>query len=94
MIFTVTPMYALPVALIYMVLWMRVTSMRSALAQSIGDGGDTDLLLRIRQHGNCAEWSCFLLILMILSEGIGAPSLYLHIGGTLLLLGRIALLGL
>jgi len=90
MIFTVTPMYALPVALIYMVLWMRVTSMRSALAQSIGDGGDTDLLLRIRQHGNCAEWSCFLLILMILSEGIGAPSLYLHIGGTLLLLGRIA----
>lgn len=90
MIFTVTPMYALPVALIYMALWMRVTSMRSALAQSIGDGGNTDLLLRIRQHGNCAEWSCFLLILMMLSEGMGAPSLYLHIGGALLLLGRIA----
>jgi uncharacterized membrane protein YecN with MAPEG domain len=90
MIFTVTPLYALPVALIYMALWMRVTSMRSALSQSIGDGGNTDLLLRIRQHGNCAEWSCFLLILMMLSEGMGAPILYLHIGGALLLLGRIA----
>lgn len=90
MIFTVTPIFALPVAVIYMVLWMRVTSKRSALAQSIGDGGNTDLLLRIRQHGNCAEWSCILLILMMLSEGMNAPSLYLYIGGALLLLGRIA----
>lgn len=90
MIFTVTPMFALPVAIIYMALWMRVTSKRSALAQSIGDGGNTDLLLRVRQHGNCAEWSSFLLILMMLSEGVGAPSLYLYIGGALMLLGRVA----
>jgi len=90
MTFTVTPIYALAVALIHMVLWMRVTAKRSALGQSIGDGGDTDLLLRVRQHGNCVEWSSFLLILMILSEGIGAPAIYLHIGGTLLLLGCIA----
>lgn len=90
MIFNVTPIFALPIAVIYMILWIRVTSKRSTLAQSIGDGGDTDLLLRIRQHGNCAEWSCFLLILMILSEGMGAPGLYLYIGGALLVLGRIA----
>lgn len=90
MIFTITPMYALPVAVIYMALWMRVTSKRGAMAQSIGDGGNMDLLLRIRQHGNCAEWSCFLLILMILSEGMNAPGLYLHIGGALLVIGRIA----
>lgn len=83
-------MYALPVAVIYMALWMRVTSKRGAMAQSIGDGGNMDLLLRIRQHGNCAEWSCFLLILMILSEGMNAPDLYLHIGGALLVIGRIA----
>lgn len=90
MIFSVTPMFTLPVAVIYMVLWMRVTSQRSALDQSIGDGGNADLLLRIRQHGNCVEWSSFLLILMMLSEGMGAPTIYLHIGGALLLLGRIA----
>ena len=90
MTFTITPIYALAVAIIYMVLWMRVTSKRGAMGQSIGDGGDTDLLLRVRQHGNCAEWSSFLLILMILAEGMGAPGIYLHIGGALLLLGRIA----
>ena len=77
-------------AFIYMALWMRVTAKRGAMGQSIGDGGDPELLLRVRQHGNCAEWSSYLLILMILAEGIGAPSLYLHIGGSLLLLGRIA----
>ena len=90
MIFTVTPIYGLAAAIIYMVLWMRVTSKRAEMGQSIGDGGDADLLLRIRQHGNCAEWTSFLLILMILAEGIGAPALYLHIGGALLVLGRIA----
>lgn len=90
MIFTVTPLYALAVAVIYMILWMRVTAKRGGMNQSIGDGGDPELLLRIRQHGNCAEWSSFLLILMILAEGMGAPVLYLHIGGALLLVGRIA----
>ena len=90
MSFTVTPIYALAVAVIYMVLWMWVTSKRGAMKQSIGDGGNQDLLLRVRQLGNCAEWSSFLLILMILAEGMGAPDLYLHIGGALLVLGRIA----
>lgn len=89
MTFTVTPIYALVVTLIYMVLWMRVSAKRSALGQSIGDGGDQELLLRVRQHGNCAEWSSFLLILMILAEGMNAPDLYLHIGGALLVVGRI-----
>ena len=90
MTLAITPVYGLATAIIYMLLWMRVTSKRGALGQSIGDGGDSELLLRVRQHGNCAEWSSFLLILMILSEAIGAPGVYLHIGGALLLLGRIA----
>jgi uncharacterized protein len=90
MIFTVTPLYALPIALIYLVLWFRVTSMRSAVGVSYGDGGNPDLLKRMRQHGNCAEWSSFVLILMILAEGMGAPALYLHISGALLLIGRMA----
>jgi uncharacterized protein len=34
--------------------------------------------------------ACFVLILMILAEVMGAPALYLHIGGALLLIGRIA----
>ena len=90
MIFSVTPIYALAVAVIYLILWVRVTKVRAASATSFGDGGNALLLQRIRQHGNCAEWSSFVLILMILAEGMGAPRLYLHISGALLLIGRIA----
>jgi len=90
MLFTTTPIYALAVAAIYLILWFRVTSYRGTKGVSIGDGGDTTLLLRTRQHGNCAEWSSFLLILMILAEGMGAPAMYIHISGALLLIGRLA----
>lgn len=90
MIFSITPLYALPVAAVSLILWFRVTSMRAAVNVSIGDGGNMQLLQRIRQHGNCAEWSAFVLILMILAEGMGASSLWLHVSGGLLLAGRIA----
>jgi uncharacterized membrane protein YecN with MAPEG domain len=90
MVFATTPLYALPVAAIYLVLWFRVSSVRGAAGVSFGDGGDAVLLQRIRQHGNCAEWSGFVLILMMLAEGSGAPALWLHAAGVLLLVGRIA----
>jgi len=90
MIFEVTPLYALPVAAIYLALWFRVTAVRGAVGLSFGDGGNVQLLQRIRQHGNCAEWSSFVLILMILAEGMGTPATWLHISGALLLIGRIA----
>lgn len=88
--FVVTPLYALPVALIYLILWFRVTALRAENKISIGDGGDAALRLRIRQHGNCAEWSTFVLILMILAEGVGAAATFLHLSGGLLLVGRVA----
>lgn len=90
MTFETTPIYALPLAALFLVLWFRTTSMRAALKLSIGDGGNPQMLLRIRQHGNFVEWTCFVLILMSLAEGMGAPAFYLHISGALLLIGRIA----
>jgi uncharacterized membrane protein YecN with MAPEG domain len=90
MTFAVTPLYALPLALIFLVLWFRISGMRAATKTSYGDGGNAELLRRVRQHGNFVEWTTFVLILMILAEGMGAPALYLHISGALLLIGRIA----
>ena len=90
MVFDVTPIYGLPVAAIYLVLWFRVSGRRGAAGVSFGDGGDAILLQRIRQHGNCAEWSGFVLILMMLAEGSGAPAAWLHGAGGLLVLGRLA----
>ena len=90
MTFIVTPLYALPLAGVFLILWFRTSAMRSGLNLSIGDGGNPQMLLRIRHHGNFVEWAPFVLILMILAEGMGAPALYLHITGALLLIGRIA----
>lgn len=90
MLFAVTPLYALPVAVIYLILWFRVSAVRSATGVSFGDGGNALLLQRMRQHGNCAEWATFVLILMMLAEGMGITAIWLHVSGTLLLVGRIA----
>lgn len=90
MVFSTTPIYTLAVAVIWLILWFRVTSMRAAMQQSIGDGSDPALLQRIRQHGNCHDWATFVLILMILAEGMGAPAIYIHVSGVLLVIGRIA----
>ncbi|MDP5083997.1 MAG: MAPEG family protein [Yoonia sp.] len=90
MVFEITPLYALPVAAIYLALWFRVSSVRSSTGVSFGDGGNLLLLKRIRQHGNCTEWTAFVLILMMLAEGMGTPAMWLHISGALLLVGRIA----
>lgn len=88
--FEVTSLYALPLAAIFLVLWFRVSALRAKTGVSFGDNGDQLLLQRIRQHGNFVEWTPLVLILMILAEGIGAPAVYIHASGALLLIGRIA----
>ena len=90
MTFVVTPLYALPLAAIFLMLFFRVSAVRSATGTSFGDAGNPLLLQRVRQHGNFVEWTGFVLILMILAEGMGAPAVYLHVSGALLLIGRIA----
>ena len=90
MTLAITPLYALPIAIITLVLWFRVSSLRGALGVSVGDGGNLSLLHRSRQHGNCLEWSIFLLVLMMLAESVGTPAPWLHAIGALTLLGRLA----
>ncbi len=87
---SITSLYALPVAVVYLALWFRVTALRSEAGVSIGDGGNLRLLQRVRQHGNCAEWSSFVLILMILAESVGTPPVWIHVSGALMLVGRLA----
>lgn len=89
MTFETTALYAVPLGAIYLGLWMDIARTRGAMKVSIGDAGDTTLLLRIRRHGNFVEWVPMVLIMMMLGEGLGAPALYLHVSGALLLLGRL-----
>lgn len=87
--FTVTPLYSAMIGVINMILWVRTTKMRASKRISIGDGQDPNMLLRIRQHGNCAEWSSFLLIQMILAESMGVGPGALNAAGALLVFGRV-----
>lgn len=89
MTFPVTTLYALPLAVIFLVLWASVVKARVATKVSLGDGGDADLLERIRRHGNFIEWVPMVLILMLLAEAAGADSIALHSAGGLLVVGRI-----
>jgi uncharacterized protein len=86
----ITTTYALPLIAVWFVLWMRITKTRSETNASIGDAGNPQLSLMIRQHGNFIEWVPFVLILMILAEAQRVAPLWLHAAGALLLLGRIA----
>lgn len=89
MAFQTTALYALPLAALSLVLWFRVTKMRSRLKVSIGDGGHPELHERIRQHGNFIEWVPLVLLLMVLAEGNRAGATWLHVAGALLLAGRL-----
>jgi uncharacterized membrane protein YecN with MAPEG domain len=84
-----TSQYILPLGIIWFVLWVRVVQMRSKLHTSIGDGGNSELHLRIRQFGNFIEWVPFVLVLMIVSELQGTKALWLNIAGLLLVIGRL-----
>lgn len=89
MLFQTTALYALPLALLYLLLWFRVSIARSNLKISIGEAGNTPLHERVRQHGNFVEWVSIVLPLMILAEGNGADAIWLHVSGALLLAGRL-----
>ena len=84
----VTALYAVPLALIYLVLWFNIARARAALKISIGHADNTQLHERIRCHGNFVDWVPMVLILMILAESLGADAIYLHVSGALLVFGR------
>lgn len=86
----ITTLYVLPLGLIWLTLWVIVSSARSKLKCSIGDGNNSALLQKIRWHGNFTEWAPLTLLLMILAEAQGADAAWLHGAGALLLIGRIA----
>ncbi|MES2885490.1 MAG: MAPEG family protein [Pseudomonadota bacterium] len=83
----VTPLYAGLLALWYLALSLRVVQKRNKV--SLGDGGDTELLRRIRGHGNFAEYVPLILVMLGFME-LSRFSLYLiHALGITLLVSRL-----
>lgn len=87
---TVTLLYAGLFGLMTVVLGVFPGRLRGKTKISIGDGGNPELLLAMRRHGNFVENVPMALILMALLEMNGAGAAGLHGLGTALLAARIA----
>ncbi len=85
----ITSLYAAPLGVMALGLSTHVTMLRAKLGISILDGGNMALAERIRRHGNFVETVQLILLLMLLAELIGAGSIWLHIAGTALIVGRV-----
>jgi uncharacterized protein len=85
----VTPLYAALLALWFVLLSLRVISLRRSARESLGDGGDAALTRAIRGQANFAEYVPLALLLLAMLE-LSRFSIYLvHVLGLLLLIARL-----
>ena len=90
MLMPVTLITAGLLGLVFLALTFRVVARRTSGKIMIGDGGDQQMLERIRAHGNFVEHVPFTLLLMAGIEiSAGHHSLWLWLSGGLLVLARI-----
>ena len=88
MTLAVTPLYAGCLALLFVLLSVRVILRRRVVKVSVGDGGDKELIKRIRVQANCAEYAPLGLVLMLIVELSDAADLTVHELGLMLVAGR------
>lgn len=84
----VTSLYAALLGLWFLALSWRVIQRRQT-GIAMGDGGDEDMLRRIRGHANFAEYVPLCLILIGLAEYQGATGWLIHALGGGLLVARL-----
>jgi len=85
-----TALYAALLGLMFVALSINVIAKRRQLMVGLGSNGETNLERRIRVHANFAEYVPFALLLMFLAEHNGLASIYLHLLGIALLVGRLS----
>ncbi len=76
-------------SLVYLALVVRVGQGRFLHKVSLGDGGNPDMLVRMRTHANFAEYVPLILILMGLIETSNGNPIILTVIGVLLIISRI-----
>jgi uncharacterized membrane protein YecN with MAPEG domain len=86
----ITLLYAGLCALLVLILAARVVRWRMTHRIGLGDGGDAELLRRVRVHGNAIEYLPLCLILLGGMELNGYPAPIIHGFGLALLLSRVA----
>ena len=77
----ITALYAALLTALFVALSVRVVAARRGSGAALGDGGNPDLLRRIRVQGNFAEYVPLALILSGLAEGLHTSVWLLHLLG-------------
>ena len=85
----ITMFYAGLLAIWFVLLSYRVIQHRGKAKINLGDGGDTEMLRRIRGHANFAEYVPLVLVLLAMLEQGGLQAWAVHAMGATLLVGRL-----
>lgn len=85
----VTTLYALPLALLVIVLAARVALLRRRHHVGIGTGDNPELARAVRVHANAVEIIPLALVLMLLAELAGVWPAMLHVAGALFVVARV-----
>jgi uncharacterized membrane protein YecN with MAPEG domain len=88
MSFQITALYASLLTVMVIVLANVVSAKRGRSGISILDGGDADLALWMRRHGNLVENAPLALLLMAFCEARGLGPTWLHAIGIVLIASR------
>lgn len=83
-----TGLYAGLAGLMLLVLSVRVITRRVSERVSLGDGGNVDLMRRVRAHANFTEFVPLALILIAIVETAGTAPWLVHALGAPLIVGR------
>jgi hypothetical protein len=90
MMLEITGGYAAALTALFLLLSARVIVFRRKNRINLGDGGDPEMLRRIRAQGNFAEYATLGIVLLGIAELQGEAALWLHGLGAMLLVGRLA----
>lgn len=90
MIIPITAFYAALCVAVLCWLTVRIGLIRGKTGVSMLDGGNEQVLVEMRRHGNFVEHVPLLLILMAIVEVNEGSPLLLHVAGALLVVCRVA----
>lgn len=88
-LFEIVAIYTALNLLLLIYLSIRVIGVRRKNLIGVGDGGNEDLLQRIRVQGNFTEYTPMALIGLFVLAGLSVAPLWLHVLGATLTLGRV-----
>jgi uncharacterized membrane protein YecN with MAPEG domain len=88
MLVATTALYAGLLAILIQYLGGSVGATRGRLKIPLGDGGNSELIVKNRRHMNAVENVPLALLLLALVELNGTPKLWIHIMGASLLVAR------